>query len=260
MTSFLTMLGIVLVFSLLRRIIPVQPAAPGEQDEPMDVLEAGYKRWNGIFLLLFFIFAPLFTFLCWKALYALGQLHPLPKYAKYLVTVDKNGYLAPALFAAIMLSGIPMDAIARWGMKENYQKYLRYAELKDGYDYRKTFTGLAIFLTVLVTGLTLLLSDFYAVFNPDEIVLNRFWSLQEKYYRYSDITAIRHVMNIRTLSGEVKEREHYRLYFKDGTYWCMNPLADPAWPQNKALETAIVRLAEQKTGKQPEEVDVIPQY
>lgn len=134
-----------------------------------------------------------------------------------------------------------------------YPDFLHTQDERIDYDLRKLVSGSYLVLAALSVVAVFLVSDWYTVFGPDEIVINEFWSAEEKRYAYDDIAELHYADMLWGAGWEY--RDVYRVRFADGYDLLLDVEADSALD----LETRqrVLEVAGAKTGLEVRELTFI---
>ncbi len=231
-----------------------------DRDEDLVLVLKGlgtrFGRWYAFGLLLFFANASLATLGWWWVLWRLGNWRAMQfPNAVYALTPIAAAWLIPALFLGLICGYAIMSAIYRRILKDEYQEYVRYQELKDGY---KTSAALvrSTYLTVTLGSIAaiLLFLDWYVVFFQEEIVINRPFSVSEERHRYSDVIEIKTAPWLVMRNGKKVHRRAYLIRFSDDTYWSTDQ--DPSGLDDRGKKE-VLKFVSSKSQIPIREVEVL---
>ena len=132
--------------------------------------------------------------------------------------------LLPAIFVGIFATAAVLLTVSKLLLsKEQLREFIYYQHMKSGGNSLKLLARMAMVIVPLSLLLSILLAGQYALFQQDKIVINRFTSLQEKHYKYSDIQSIEHsIINSEATGEESDPSYRYTLNFSDGKNWDTN--------------------------------------
>ncbi len=199
-------------------------------------------------------------FAWWFVLRAIGDAW-VPNYPSGVFQLLPSGsaWGIPAMFLGLV-STLPLgDATYRLLLKDRYQEYVRYGNLKLGTDFQRLtvpFIGIVVFL---VLGAVILILNWYVVFTDTEIILNPLFSLSEQHRPYSSIVSIETSTRIRAFAGNVVNRREpeYLLYFEDRNTW--PTFRNPADLTGKLLHE-MMNFVSGKSGIPTSQIDILDWY
>jgi hypothetical protein len=153
-----------------------------------------------------------------------------------------------------MLSAAPvLQVLYRTFLRERYDEYLLFTNLRVGFDTWKALRALAAVIVPAALAFGLLGVDAYAQVTDDAIVVNRFWSVDEERHPYTAVEAVRAVERVKALSGDLVQRPHLVVTFADGTRWSTESLVrDP----DPATDAVIAGFVAGRAAKPVEQVDL----
>jgi hypothetical protein len=209
-----------LVLGLLAKIFPYKtPECTGQLD--FETLSKQYQKWEFFALIPLFTFLPLMTFLfgrTFEVLYNFVLIKPID--SVFTVLPHEFMWFVPAGILSFALVGFPMTLVFRLLLKDRYEEYTLFTNLKHGFDGMKIFIPMAWVLGTVATVILFLMTDYFIAINDKGIVMNEFSTLSEKKYSYTEIESINYVKN--TISKDkltVTPYPHYYIKFSDGDYW-----------------------------------------
>lgn len=124
-----------------------------------------------------------------------------------------------SLFSGILFASLTMFAISKRILKNDWDEYLAYSNLKYKFDYVKV-SKFTIRIFAFINGLLIIaFLDWYSAFGQQEIKLNELLSLSTKTYKYSDIFKIKEVERVKAPNGNILDDPHFIIEFTDGKKW-----------------------------------------
>ncbi|SOD19804.1 hypothetical protein [Pedobacter xixiisoli] len=216
---FPTEVAVILVFLLLANLFPYKPKQTFFGGN-FKVLQKEYAIWEALAIVPFFIFMA-------AIIYSFGSfflwMNSSPEKSEDLIfSIVPNLYMwfVPATFLAFAVIIFPMTAIYRLILRDRYDEYLHYTNLKHGFDGMRIYRPIAwIFGLASIVSL-FLMSDYKIEITEKQIVLNDFLTTEKKSYAFRQIKNIYYVEN--TISKDQKKISpypHYYVKFIDGNYW-----------------------------------------
>ena len=219
-----------LVLAMLARAFPYKPV---EVYGSANLKELGkkYQKWELFGLLLFFILLPSITYLFGRLFLILSTaLSSHQANSVFLILPNSYMWFVPAACFAFAIIIFPMNFIYRLILKERYDEYLHFTNLKHGFDGMRIYRPIAWLFGLLATALVFLMSDYSVEVTDKTIILDDFLTTEKKNYTFDQIKSINYVEN--TISKDqqtVSPNPHYYLKFNDGNYWnTMSGLTDEA--------------------------------
>src|SRR6266581_2520771 len=183
-------------------------------------LETRFGRWYRVGLFLFFVSASFSTLAWWGVLRLIGDWRAARfSDAAYALTPMALAWLLPAMFLGLISGYAIVSRVYRWLLKDRYQDYIRFEDLKHGYNTRAALFPTYLTVTIIMLAAVLLFLDWYVVFIPEEIVINRLFSVVEERHPYSQVHEIKTAPQLVMPNGKKVHRSVYLVRFSDGTYW-----------------------------------------
>jgi hypothetical protein len=209
-----------LVVTLLSIFFPFK-ASQGKAAVDFNTLHLKYQKWELFALIPLFVFVPLMAFLFGELFLNLYKLLAVVKEdTLYLIQQEEDAWFVVGGIFSFGLIGFPMTFLYQILLKDKYQEYTLYTNIKHGFDGFKIFKPMAWTFCFIATILLFLITDYYIVVNNEKIVLNELSSLSEKSYHFNEIESIHFIENIRSGDGSVvNTMPHYVVDFKDHTSW-----------------------------------------
>jgi hypothetical protein len=239
------------VFALLRRAVPA--GTPPAGLPPLDVLRDRYARWEAASLVPIFGFTALLTFVFDRLFLTLAAaVLPRAGAGELLLLPDRFLWALPALFLAIPASAIPTMLLYRKLLGDRYPEYAAYGQVKAGFDVARVSRVLFVGAGLLSGALLLLGLDHYTRFGRDAVTINGFFGLGPVTHGYADVRAVRLVARFQAPNGNIVERPHLVLEFRDGSRWSTR---NNGRPKNRAEDQAIAALVAARSGVPIEQVD-----
>lgn len=192
--------------------------APGAKSQAE--LHETYRRLDiGLTTLTVILVVPLVF--GWLHLFQLlgGQVHPEIGPSGRVLGPSVYYWALPALFAGIVLAGVPPLLIARLALRERYTEYVSYYNRKSGFDAFRLFRHLAVVVAPVVVFGVYLGATTYTIFLEDRMVIKGPLA-DARSHNYSEIQEITALPTLRSANGKrVKRQARYEILFEDGTRW-----------------------------------------
>lgn len=227
-------LAISLIFILLAIFFPYQGPALYAQAN-FKSLHIQYAKWE------LFAFVPLFTYIILIAyfsgnFYSWLFVHTQVKDASLFqyYPADVAWYAFSSIFAFGLVS-IPMELTYRFLLKERYEEYIAYTNMKHGFNGHKIIRPLSILL-ITVSSVLLFFGFKYSVkVFQKNIVFNPFLSFEVKTQNISAISSIYFVEMVKHKKGNM-QKPHYYVKFSDGSFWNTNEEMGITKDEDKVME------------------------
>ena len=168
--------------------------------------------------------------------------------------------MLPAIFLAFVPGAIITDLLYRLLLRQNYTEFTHYGNMCSGIDSRKVFVFLSLLVLIPSMIFSILAIDCYARFTNDQIITNRYWGFGETTHNYSQITRIKSVRYIESLSGKIVERPYHVVHFNDGSIWSTQNSfysSDQDHKLSDEKEQEILDYVATKCGKEIERYDLL---
>jgi len=229
-----------LVIFLLAKFVPLKlPVNHSEIDFP--ALKNKYQKWDMLSLILILILIPLMTYL-------IGLLFSTIFYSPensesqvlYHIGTSRLMWYMPALVLAFGFVKLPMTFIYKVILKENFDEFILYSDLKTGADGMKIFNYMMWISGIGAIVLMMLLSDYSVNIYKEKIVLNDFLTFTDKTYSFSEIKSINYIQPLNPNTGEPQTPSYFIKFNDDGHWDTSRGLED----DNNRQEEIINYLAE----------------
>lgn len=124
-----------------------------------------------------------------------------------------------SLMVGLLLSVIISFNSTRRHLRNDWEEYLAYLNLRHKFEYLKSIRVTLCFFSLLIIVGFVIAFDWYTVFGKSDIRINGFFSLGSKRYQYTDIIKVEDVARYEALSGDIYDRPHFVIRFLDGEKW-----------------------------------------
>lgn len=218
-STFITILIMFGLYKLFEKLVPLDQAE-FQTDRSIDDLRKKYKstdlKYLGLFAFLTIGFTVLIYFL-FKGIVLLKM--SMISDALIVVAPYPEMVFAVSFFSGMLSSSIAMSVISKQQLKDDWEEYQAYNNLKYKYNYAKvTKYGLRVF-AIIVLVLNIGVLDWYSAFGQNEIEVNGMLSIGTTKYMYNDIRQIKQVERIKAPSGEIRREPHFIIEFSNGKNW-----------------------------------------
>jgi NADH:ubiquinone oxidoreductase subunit 5 (subunit L)/multisubunit Na+/H+ antiporter MnhA subunit len=212
---------IVLVLFLLAKVVPHKHSV-GHLKIDFATLRNKYQKWDILSGILLLILIP-------GMAYLIGLLFSTIFYSPenkvpgiiYHIATSRLMWFMPGLVLSFALIRFPMTFIYKLILKEDYDEFMLYSDLKTGADGVKILSYMMWISGIGAALLLILLSDYSVNIYKDKIVLNDFLTFTDKTYSFSEIESINHIKPLNPNTGE-PEKPSYFIRFKDKGHWDTN--------------------------------------
>lgn len=196
------------------------PPEPTKLNSPKSLkeLEKSYQKIDNNLMLLFFIIPILIGIpLAFLFQHLVQYWHQNIPDQVYLIVQPFFVFWIGAWMTGIVIFGL----LSIWGLKkilkDKWEEYSYYNDLKYQYNSQKVGQILGLFFMLFTTFLVTDVLDSYSCFGQQGIQLNKTLSFRTTYYQYEDIEKIK---SIRVPKKEqYTEQQYFVLLFKDGYQW-----------------------------------------
>jgi hypothetical protein len=239
---------------ILRTLFPYR-IPPGMQVRSLNDLRAEYQSWEAFASLPFVAFALAIGGLCFLSLQSLVRWHAFALGpSRFVLMPSATGSALAAMFLGMILAFAPVHFLYKALLRERYQEYTVYCNLKFGFDTWKSFAWLAA-LIIVVAGIVIAAElTAYTQVTDQAIIVRGPLSPGARTHALSEIESITAVAGTRNRRGEFMPDPYHIVRFKDETTWSTRDgLQNHRSPEMRPL---IAFLA-QASGKGIQEVQVI---
>jgi hypothetical protein len=170
----------------------------------------------------------------------------------FVLSPSPNFWALPALFIGLVWAAFLSYTLYKILLGDRYAEFIRYSDLKCGYDTLRGATIVSI-IVLLIASLAIELGrDTYTRFTRTEIIVNPFFSMQERHHPYSMVQDIYAVNKFRAPNGAVRTSPHYLITFTDGSSWSTRDnLHDP----KPATDAKVLQFVAEQSGKSIHQVE-----
>lgn len=217
--SFTTALILFGLYKLFGKILPLDKAEY-KTHKTVEELRKKYIKFDLKQLATFSLLTIGLVYILFKSFSALIDLR-----LSFLsdVTIIVKPYpemiLIISLFSGMLLSTLTIFAISKRQLKNDWDEYLAYSNLKYKYNYIKA-SKYGLILFTCITGLLIIsFTDWYSAFGQQEIKFNGLLSIGAKTYEYSNIAKIKEVEKLIAPNGNIVDDPHFIIEFTDGVKW-----------------------------------------
>ncbi len=212
---------IMLAFSLMFPYKPKQHVSEWRKLEP----NGNYKYWDLLSLPLLFAFVPIITWLFGQIFifqYQFEVDHD-PDIVHQLLPEPECWYV-PAGILAFGLVSHPILWVYRLVLKERYDDYELYNNIKHNIDGKKVIRFMTFIMGITTLVAMHFLNDYYIKVRRSVIEVNSLLELKAKMYPFEEVKKLTYIKNIysRGDSTELTSKPHYSIEFKDGNTFSTN--------------------------------------
>ncbi len=246
--------GVPITMRALARLFPARPA-PRETALTLDELRARYQGWELGLGFGALVGAIPFAFLFWLVLCALAAAHAklLPP-AELVWSAAPFLWSIPAMFLGLVVMFPVGGLLARRLLRDRYDEYLAYQQLKSGMDAAKVARILGTVVSLAAAVFVFLGLDWSVRADREALTLNTFLSIGDVRHPWADVRAIRTAPSFIAPNGNRVSRREYVVRFADGRSWSTDGELSDASPAEKQRLAALVA---ERSGVAIEEVRVL---
>jgi len=250
-TPILTVATILGLYFLLGKLVPAEKSEY-KTEKSFETLSAKYRifdlKYMGIFLVMVVISGYLFyeIFLLFT-----GFRTSLLSDAVIVVGPRIELLLMPSLFCALLSSSLLITLLIKRQLKDDWNEYMAYYNLKYKFNYAKAAVYLTRILAVITVIVTIASLDWFSSFGQKEIKMNGFLSLGTKSYHYSDVSNVIVVMKVKAPNGNIRNEPYFLVTFNDGNKWSSRDHGFSDQQKNKE----IIALVSKQSNKAPSQVE-----
>ncbi len=148
-----------------------------------------------------------------------------PKIGAFELYIDEESWLLPSLILAFGLVSYTMDLFYKWILKDDYPNYLAWGNKLYGFDGRRVTVILSKILVLIGVSATFLCFQWSFKINDNQIEINDFLSIRPTTYEFTEVQAVVHFEKLVAPNGDVKNKDHYKIYFNDGNDYSTGHMA-----------------------------------
>lgn len=190
------------------------------RDDDRERILRSYGRLEPFVLLIAAAGVVVFTCLFFKAFIVIhGMLLPSSNGVRYALSMHPVLWFLPALFLAILASGLVVDICLRLRLRDRYTEYRIYDGLKYRINSRRILMVLSSLLVPFIMYFGFLIPQCYYYFSDEGIRLSPFFSTETKEYRYQDIDRIVEERSFKAPGGKIVRKNRYAVDFSGGYSW-----------------------------------------
>jgi hypothetical protein len=210
-----------LILGILAKIMPYKaPHYVGNQD--FALLKAQYQKWEFFSIVILFTILPAMTYAFGKLFVSMYHLFSDgdPNIV-FNIVPNHLMWCLPGCILAFALIGYPLDFIYRFILRDRYEDYLIFTNLKHGFDGMRLLRPLSWILGTVAIILIILMSDYSIKIYPDKLIQNDFVGFDKKTYQFDQIKSISFIQNLKTEKG-LEPNPYYLIRFNDNSFWNTN--------------------------------------
>ncbi len=208
-----------LVLLLLAKIFPYKPKQVFTTGN-FYILRRQYAKWEFFGVVLFFMLTPSLIYGFGSLFFWMNALPEKKLSLDFLILPNLYLWFVPAIFLTLAIIILPITLIYRLLLRDRYDEYLHYTNLKSGIDGKKIFKFFSWILAICAIGSIFLMSDYSIEISNKQIVLNDFFTTDKKAYDFKQVSSISFVENVISKDQKkISPNPHYYVKFKDGNYW-----------------------------------------
>jgi hypothetical protein len=171
---------------------------------------------------------------------------------EFVIRPNMGTWMVLSMMLTLATSTVLVFMIVRTIKKEQTSHYWAYYNSKFGFNAFALLMYISIVIMIAVTCLIISQQNSYIKFYKDSIAINKSLELQERTYDYSDIVGITHYLKTIAPKGNIVDKPHYSIEFRDGFTWRTNddlrtPNINDPKIFNWLLERTELRLKEVET-------------
>jgi hypothetical protein len=246
-----------IVMAILKKLFPYEPP-PGARVRRLEDLRADYQWWETCGAVPYLAFAVAISGFCYVSLRWLAQWNARGLHGShFLLLPEPEFWLLPALFLGLIFAALPMHVLYKALLRDRYEEYTMYCNLKAGFDTWKICRWLAIvILSVSALDAAAGLTARTAV-TDRAIIIKSPLSLRERVYTFDQIDAIASIAGFKRRSGEFLPDPYYAVRFTDGSMW----KSRDGLQNHKAAEIpALIEFLAKRSGRPIKTVQVINDF
>jgi len=181
-------------------------------------LKLEYSKWELFGSLFYILFSVVIGFFIWILLkYSYAVTMSNFDSSIFLIAQPTVSWALPSIFLSIFLSAIPMHYLLSYLLgKERYSEYTEYGNQKFQVNSWKLVRYMAYIMVPICILFTTMAFNNYVRVSNDYFIVNEFFSLSEKKYRFDDVKDIELIKSFEAPNGNVVRNPYYVIYFNDG--------------------------------------------
>ncbi len=198
-------------------------------------LDRQFSTWTLILLVLYALSTVVLTIFWSNGLTALAawRYSFLVPGSAHVLLLKEIAWWLPGMFLGILTSYLPAVAIMRVLLGKRYLDYLAYQARRSPAAYTRYAYAFLLVMAACVLVVVTLMLDTYVIAYPDRLVVNRFWSLGETRYTFSQIASLR---SSRQLGSNEWDHPLYVIEFSNGERWSTRFRDDAPGQQDALME------------------------
>lgn len=245
-----------IILAILKKIPAFQIAIPDDPAKQLPELSKKYAKWEMFAIIPVFLSVAIFTYVYFKLFTLLIYIENLGNKASlYYLSPSDIFWFLPAFFLAIVTAALPCHLLYSFILKDRYEEYTLYCNLRYGYDGWKIFKKMTILIVIIILITLPFAINCYSKIGQNEMIFNPFFGLREKRYNYSQLCKIKKVLSFKAPNGNVVRRTFHDLTFSDGYIWSTK---NSLYEIGEELENEIVKFVSDRSGKPIEIIDPYP--
>ena len=201
-----------LVIRLAVKVFPLRTPYEGEGPD-LNLLQKKYLPRALAEIVVFLIIAPLLVRILQVRFVAHSQSFTAPATATYALTTDPGFWYVPASFLGVVLACVLIHLGNRLLLSDGGREYRYWFDARIGFAASKLFLTVGIVVAAGGFALAHYAAQSHMVFTPTGLIFQKMWSMQEEQHPYSDIRALKQVMDADGQSSE------FRIEFNDAEPW-----------------------------------------
>lgn len=212
-----------------------------EEVERRRLIYHKYTKKSYLAIIPYLIIVGIFSFLWFKLfLFLADAVFQKMEKGIFLIFPEEYTWFLPALFISFVSAIPPFYWYYHWIYRKNREEFREYLKMTSP-DGQTILKVVAILYLVIVVGYVGLSFHWYTRFTENEIVINKFWGLQEIRYPYDQVKLIYTVSEDDSPSKE----SYFTIVFDDGEQWISNQQGHEL---SKKISDEVVRLVLNKSG------------
>jgi len=216
---------------IIRLAVKAFPLRTPRDFEGVDLagLKPKYRKREVANILAFFIIAPILVHALQARFVAHCERFTPPPEAICALTPYPGFWYVPTTFLGIVLACALIHLGNRWSLPDGGREYRYWSDAKTGFAASKLFLTMGALVAAGGVAIAYYAAESHLVFTPTGLTFQRMWSTQEEQHPYSDIRALKQVIDS---DGQTSE---FRIEFNDADPWSSAQEEIFPEPEHKAL-------------------------
>jgi hypothetical protein len=233
-------------FAFLRRYVPAVAERDTLETQPIEELNARFRYTQWYFGLALVFVGVAFAWITYQCLFAANRYFAASEGPSRFQLLPQKAmwWFFPGFGALVLSWDLTLFLWATFGNREDAALYVHWNDQRVGFDSRKAFGFMGLFIALPIGVLTVLALPMHTTLHEEDMHIRGYASMRSTVYRYSDARRITIVDGLRDRSGKFTPRAAIIIDFADGRRWSSATNRDFV----RTPDPALAAFIQQKTG------------